>query len=82
VNISPVRNDLETGADHEWLAIRPNTDTALLLAVAYVLQDEDLHDRDFLDSHCVGFDRFLPYLTGARDGVTKDPRWAEAITGI
>lgn len=82
VNVSPVRNDLDTGAGHEWLAIRPNTDTALLLAIAYVLQDEGLHDLDFLDSHCVGFDRFLPYLTGARDGVAKDPRWAEAITGI
>lgn len=82
VNISPVRNDLETGAAHEWLPIRPNTDTALLLAVAYVLQDEGLHDKAFLDTHCVGFDRFLPYLTGGADGQAKTPQWAEGITGI
>ncbi|WP_431284880.1 molybdopterin guanine dinucleotide-containing S/N-oxide reductase [Humitalea sp. 24SJ18S-53] len=82
VNISPTRDDLDTGADVEWIAIRPNTDTALLLALCFVLQDEGLHDAGFLASHCIGFDRILPYLTGAQDGQPKNPAWAEAITGI
>ena len=30
----------------------------------------------FLERHTVGFERFVPYLTGASDGVTKDAQWA------
>ena len=33
----------------EWLAIRPNTDAALMLALCHVLLTEKLHDREFLD---------------------------------
>ncbi|QQS11353.1 MAG: molybdopterin guanine dinucleotide-containing S/N-oxide reductase [Rhodospirillales bacterium] len=82
VNVTPTADDLDTGGEDEWIAIRPNTDTAMLLAMAYVVHDERLHDRGFLDRCCVGFDRFTPYLTGAVDGVAKDPRWAEAICGV
>ena len=66
VNVSPVRNDLDTGAGHEWLAIRPNTDTALLLAIAMCCRMKVCTTSTSSSSHCVGFDRFLPYLTGAR----------------
>ncbi len=82
VNISPVNDDLDTGAAHEWISIRPNTDTALLLALAHTIHAEGLHDASFLASHCVGFDRFLPYLTGATDGQPKDAAWAAPITGV
>jgi biotin/methionine sulfoxide reductase len=30
----------------------------------------------------VGFDKFVPYLTGERDGQPKDAAWAEKITGL
>jgi biotin/methionine sulfoxide reductase len=82
VNISPTRDDLDTGAAFEWIPIRPNTDTALLLALCHVLQAEGLHDAGFLATHCVGFDRVLPYLTGESDGQPKTPEWAEGITGV
>jgi biotin/methionine sulfoxide reductase len=82
INISPVRDDIETGGEVEWITIRPNTDTALILALAHTLHREGLHDRDFLARHCTGFEKFLPYLTGAADGQPKDARWAEAITGV
>ncbi len=82
INISPVRDDLETGAAFEWIPIRPNTDTALMLAIAHVLHAEGLHNADFLARCTVGFERFLPYLTGAADGIPKTPAWAAAITGI
>ncbi len=82
VNVSPVRNDIDTGGEVEWIPIRPNTDTALLLAMAHTLYSEKLHAPDFLASHCAGFDRFLPYLTGASDGQAKDAGWASAITGV
>ncbi len=82
VNVSPLEEDAADFLDAEWLAVRPNTDTALLLGLAHTLYEEGLHDAAFLDTHCVGFDRFLPYLTGVEDGTPKDAEWAAAICGI
>ena len=82
VNIGPVRDNLETGGPVEWIPIRPNTDTAMMLALAYVVLRDNRFDRSFVDRCCTGFDRFASYLTGADDGVPKDPAWAAAITGV
>ena len=82
INISPVRNDIDTGGAVEWIPIRPNTDAALILALACTLYQQGLHDPVFLAQHCVGFDKVHPYLTGATDGVVKDAAWAANITGI
>ena len=82
VNVSPVRDDGPGSAAPEWIAIRPNTDTAVILALAHTLITEGRHDEDFLSRHCTGFDRVLPYLTGASDGVPKDALWASRITGV
>ena len=40
----------------EWIPVRPGTDAALMSAMAYVMITENLHDRDFIRTHCVGFD--------------------------
>ncbi|TRL37702.1 molybdopterin-dependent oxidoreductase [Rhizobium straminoryzae] len=80
VNISPVSDNMPVTS--EWLAIRPNTDVALMLALAYVLETERLADLNFLNSHCVGYDRFRPYLLGETDGDPKTPAWASAICGV
>ena len=82
VNISPIRDDVDNSIGSEWISIIPNTDTALMLAVAYVLVDENLHDKSFLDKYCAGFEKFLPYLTGSSDGTPKTPEWASGITGV
>ncbi len=82
INISPVRDDIDTGDSVEWLPIRPGTDAALLLAIGHTLLVEHLHDRAFLASHCVGFDRVMPYLLGDADGQPKTPEWAAAITDL
>lgn len=82
INISPVRNDLSAVPEAEWLAIRPGTDTALLLALSYVLIAESLYDRAFVASHTVGFAPYRAYLLGEHDGVAKTPAWAAAITGL
>jgi len=76
VNVTPTAEDLDTGGDVEWLAIRPNTDAAMMLALCHVLLVEKLYDRAFLDRCTVGFDRLVPYLAD------KTPEWAEKITGI
>ncbi|MDO1582613.1 molybdopterin guanine dinucleotide-containing S/N-oxide reductase [Rhizobium oryzicola] len=80
VNISPVSDNMPV--DSEWLSIRPNTDVALMLALAYVLETERLADLEFLATHCVGYQRFRSYLLGQTDGVPKTPAWASAICGV
>ncbi len=82
VNISPVRDNLETGGEVEWIPIRPNTDTALMLALARQWVVDGTVDRDFLARCCSGFEKFEPYLTGASDGVAKTAEWASGITGV
>ena len=64
VNISPIREDGPEAVAPEWIPIRPNTDTAMLLALAHTLVVEGLHDEEFLARYCVGFERVLPYLHG------------------
>ena len=76
VNVTPTAEDLDNGGAVEWLAIRPNTDAALMLALCHTLLKENLHDRAFLDRYTVGFDKFAATLDG------KDAAWAEKITGI
>lgn len=82
VNIGPVADNLGAGDATEWIPVRPNSDTAMMLALAWVVLHDPLFDRSFLDSHCVGFDRFRSYLTGEADGIAKTPEWAAAITGV
>ena len=80
VNVSPRRGDAPAGA--EWLAVAPGSDTALMLALAHVLEREGLADHDFLARCAVGYERFHPYLMGETDGQPKTPEWAAPITGI
>ena len=82
VNISPVRDDAMADLQADWLALRPNTDTALLLALCHVLLTEDHHDRAFLARYTVGFEPFRDYVLGTQDGTPKTPAWAAAITGL
>lgn len=82
VNISPLATDMPEEAGAEWLPIQPGTDTAMLLAMMYVLDAEGLADTAFLATHTVGFERFAEYLRGTADGIAKTPEWAAAITGI
>jgi biotin/methionine sulfoxide reductase len=81
-NISPARGDVADALRADWIAIRPNTDTALMLGLAHVLVDEELHDREFLARHCAGYEVFERYLLGRDDGTPKNADWAAAITGV
>lgn len=82
VVVSPTRKDCPAMLEAQWISIRPNTDTAMLLAMAYVLATEGRHDRAFLASHCSGWDEFEPYLLGSADGVPKTPEWAAEICEV
>jgi thiosulfate reductase/polysulfide reductase chain A len=59
-----------------WLPIRPGTDLALLLAWCNVLVSEGRYDREFVDRHGHGFDKFAAEIAG------NTPEWAANETGI
>jgi biotin/methionine sulfoxide reductase len=82
VNVGPNRDDAPALVEAEWLSLRPNTDTALMLGLAHTLYAEGLYDSAFVERYCEGFDRFVPYLTGRVDGQSKDARWAGAIADV
>ena len=82
INISPLKSDLLQEIRGEWIAARPNTDTALLLGIAHTLYIEKAYDEAFLREYTVGFEKFLPYLLGSKDGVSKNANWAAEICGI
>ncbi|WP_084544988.1 molybdopterin-dependent oxidoreductase [Derxia gummosa] len=86
INVSPTRDDFGDGREQpalaEWIPIRPNTDTAFMLALAHELIVLGRHDRAFLASHCSGFGRFADHVLGLDDGQPKTPEWAADITGV
>ncbi|MGH8856665.1 MAG: molybdopterin guanine dinucleotide-containing S/N-oxide reductase [Polaromonas sp.] len=83
VNFSPVRDNFDAPEGSvEWIPIRPNTDTAAMLALACELVRAGRHDQAFLSKYCVGFDTWADYLLGRADGIVKDADWAAPITGV
>lgn len=59
-----------------WLPIKPGTDTALLLAWAHVLIEENLFRQDFVAQNVEGFDKFKEHVKD------KTPEWAFIETGL
>ena len=94
VCVDPRRTRSSHDLADEHIFIRPSTDTAALLAMAYVIVTEGLHDQTYLDRHVLGFDEahlpagapahasYRSYLLGLADGVRKTPEWAADIAGI
>jgi biotin/methionine sulfoxide reductase len=82
VSISPLKSDAPGFLAAQWIAIRPNTDTALILAMAHTLLIEERYDAQFVARYCTGFETFRRYLLGLDDGVAKNADWAATITGV
>jgi biotin/methionine sulfoxide reductase len=80
--ISPNRRDAPPDLNALWVSCRPNTDTALMLAMAHEMIIRNSFDRDFINRYCVGFDKFLKYIIGVDDGLPKSAEWAAEITGV
>ena len=82
VLVSPIRDDFSADIDADWLPIIPGTDVALMLGLAHTLVIEGLHDRDFLQRHCIGFEQFESYLLGRVDSEPKSADWAASICAV
>jgi trimethylamine-N-oxide reductase (cytochrome c) len=66
----------------KWIPIICGTDCAMQLALAYTWITEDTYDKDYVDTHTIGFDAWKAYVMGDEDGVPKTPEWAAPICGV
>jgi biotin/methionine sulfoxide reductase len=82
VNISPLREDMDAAPGAEWVAVRPNTDTAFMLGLAHTIIADGKHDSAFLARYCTDFEPFRKYVMGESDGVAKSAAWAAAICDV
>jgi len=77
--------DLNYGAAvhaDKWIPIRPNTDAALQLAIAYTWITEGTYKKEYVATHTFGFEKFKEYVLGEEDGIPKTTEWAADKTGI
>ncbi|MBB5173614.1 molybdopterin-containing oxidoreductase family protein [Texcoconibacillus texcoconensis] len=73
--VDPRLNSTSNLAD-EWLPIKPGTDLALLLAIANVLIEENLYDKEFCEEHGNRFEDF------EREMKQYTPEWASDKTDL
>ena len=68
-----------TGAQaDEWIAPKPHTDQALVLAMLHYILANNLYDRAFVQRWVLGFSELKNHLL--KHGYT--PEWAEGVTGV
>ena len=82
VNISPLIADSPDFLNAKQVQVRPNTDTALMLSLAFILIKKDSYNKDFIKDYTVGFDSFADYVLGKKDSQECSPEWASSITSI
>ncbi len=94
VLVDPQYTDSAAAYDAWWIPIRPNTDAAMLAAMAHYIFVNDLQDQEFIDRFCQGMDagtmpawaqgheNFKDYILGKYDGQPKTPEWASGICGV
>ena len=82
VVIDPYFNHTAGLFGDKWFAPRLGTDVALGLAIAFTWLTEGTYDKDYVDTHTVGFAEWKDYVLGTTDGVPKTPEWAEVESGV
>jgi trimethylamine-N-oxide reductase (cytochrome c) len=67
----------------KWIPVYPNTDLALQWAIVYTWIMEGTYDREYIDTHVVGFEYIMKHALGEDfDGIAKTPEWAEPLCGV
>ncbi|MEW6665250.1 MAG: molybdopterin-dependent oxidoreductase [Thermodesulfobacteriota bacterium] len=77
--------DLNYGAAihaDKWIPVYPNTDAALQLAIIYMWIVEGTYDKEYVNTHVVGFEKLRAYVLGEEDGIPKTPEWASHKCGV
>jgi anaerobic selenocysteine-containing dehydrogenase len=73
--IDPRRTKTAAGADIH-LQLRPGSECALALSLLHVIIGEDLHDKDFVNQYCTGFEALAGHVK------SFTPQWASVVTGV
>jgi len=66
----------------KWIPVLPNTDAALYLAIAWVWLTEGTYEKEYVETHAVGYEEFFDYVLGKVDGEAKTPKWAAEKCGV
>ncbi len=61
----------------QWVASRPGTDAALALGLAHVIINSRIYNRNFVENHTFGFDKFKALVL---DGYS--PETVSGLTGV
>ena len=62
----------------KWLAIKPGTDLAFVLALTHVVLTEELYNKTYVKENFNGFEEYKKSVLDNK----YTPEWAEKITGI
>ena len=76
------RKSETAAAATEWVQLKPGTDGAVAVAMCYVIVNNELYDKDFVENWTYGFEDLKKRLMGEDDGTARTPEWAEKISGV
>ncbi len=82
VYVDPALNFTAVTHADKWIPVLPNTDAALQLAMIYTWLDEGTYNKEYVKTHCYGYQDFFDYVLGKTDGVPKTPKWASEKCGV
>lgn len=63
---------------HLWLRVRPGTDGALAYGMLNVIISEGLHDKEFVEKWCLGFDRLEALVRQYSPARVEEITWVPA----
>ena len=82
VYVDPALNYSGVYLADKWIPVLPNTDAALHLAIAWMWLTEGTYEKEYVETHAVGYQEFFDYVLGKVDGQPKDPEWASEKCGV